>query len=75
MRHSKFGRPSGSGLGCADGLLRAVSWPDPSGRSGVHDRYEYREEKARAFEALTSLVERIVHPQANVVAMRGGSDA
>jgi integrase len=42
------------------------------GVRGVYDRHEYREEKARAFEALAALVERIVHPQPNVVAMRGG---
>jgi hypothetical protein len=40
------------------------------GVRGTYDRHEYREEKRLAFEALASLVERIVHPQANVVAMR-----
>jgi integrase len=35
---------------------------------GVYDRYQYRDEKALAFEALAALIERIVHPPAeNVV--------
>jgi integrase len=45
-----------------------------SGVRGVYDRHEYLEEKRFAFEALASLVERIVNPsaaQANVVAIRG----
>ena len=41
------------------------------GVRGVYDRHEYLEEKRVAFEALASLVERIVNPQANVVAIRG----
>lgn len=41
------------------------------GVRGTYDRHEYREEKARAFEALASLVQRIVSPQPNVVTMRG----
>jgi integrase len=41
------------------------------GIRGVYDRHEYYEEKRRAFEALASLVERIVNPQPNVVVMRG----
>jgi integrase len=44
------------------------------GIRGVYDHYEFREEKRLAFEALASLVERIVHPQENVVPMRGGAN-
>jgi integrase len=42
------------------------------GVRGVYDRHEYLEEKRLGFEALASLVERIVNPQANVVPLRGG---
>lgn len=41
------------------------------GVRGVYDRHAYRDEKARAFEALAALVERIVDPTPNVVALRG----
>jgi integrase len=37
------------------------------GVRGVYDRHEFHDEKRRAFEALASLVERILNPQANVV--------
>jgi integrase len=37
------------------------------GVRGVYDRHEYYDEKARAFEALASQIERIVNPQENVV--------
>jgi hypothetical protein len=37
----------------------------------VYDVHEFREEKARAFEALARQIDRIVNPQPNVVAMRG----
>ena len=37
---------------------------------GTYDKHEYRDEKRRAFEALASLVDRIVSPQANVVPLR-----
>jgi integrase len=40
------------------------------GVRGVYDRYEYREEKARAFEALAAQIARIVDPQANIVPIR-----
>jgi len=40
------------------------------GVRGVYDRHEYFEEKAKAFEALSQQVQRIVDPQKNVVAMR-----
>jgi len=42
------------------------------GVRGTYDRYEYREEKARAFAMLAALVERIVEPTPNVVPLRGG---
>jgi integrase len=41
-----------------------------SGVRGVYDRYEYLDEKRQAYEALAGLIERIVNPQANVVALR-----
>src|SRR5262249_3710530 len=41
------------------------------GVRGIYDRHEYFEEKKRAFEALSSQIERIVNPQTNVVPMRG----
>jgi integrase len=40
------------------------------GVRGVYDCHEYRDEKARAFDALAALIERIVDPQPNVVALR-----
>jgi hypothetical protein len=42
------------------------------GVRGTYDRHAYYEEKKRAFEALASLVERIVNPAANVVALAEG---
>jgi integrase len=43
------------------------------GIRGVYDRHEYHAEKAKAFEALAALVERIVSgTQGDVVQMRGG---
>jgi integrase len=41
------------------------------GIRGVYDRYEYREEKARAFEALAAQIDRIINPRPNVSLMRG----
>jgi integrase len=40
------------------------------GVRGVYDRHEYAREKAHAFEALASLIERIVHPTDKVVGLR-----
>src|SRR5262249_31092224 len=40
------------------------------GIRGVYDRYEYLDEKRHAFEALASLIERLVHPAKNVVPIR-----
>jgi integrase len=42
------------------------------GVRGVYDRHRYVEEMRHAFEVLSSLIDRIVHPQENVVAMHGG---
>jgi integrase len=42
------------------------------GVRGVYDRHEFREEKRQGFEALASLVEKIVNPQPNIVPLRGG---
>jgi integrase len=39
------------------------------GVRGVYDRHQYRDEMLRAYEALASLIDRIVNPQANVVAI------
>jgi integrase len=36
------------------------------GVRGTYDRHEYRSEKAAAYAALAALIERIVHPSANV---------
>jgi hypothetical protein len=45
-----------------------------SGVRGTYDRHAYFDEKKRAFEALASLVERIVNPPAdNVVVLRSGT--
>jgi integrase len=41
------------------------------GVRGVYNRHQYLEEKRQAFEALASLVLRIVEPAANVVAIKG----
>jgi integrase len=38
----------------------------------TYDRHSYYNEKRHAFEALAAQIERIVHPQENVVTMRGG---
>jgi len=40
------------------------------GIRGIYDRHAYYEEKKHAFEALAGLVERIVEPASNVVAIR-----
>ena len=44
------------------------------GIRGTYDKHEYRDEKRLAFEALASLVERIVNPQANVVPLQKPAD-
>jgi integrase len=59
---SRAGVPSDHAERCLGHVMPGVR--------GTYDRHEYYEEKKRAFEALASLVERIVDPQPNVVAMR-----
>jgi integrase len=41
-----------------------------SGVRGTYDRHAYRHEKAAAFETLAALIERIVHPQENILSMQ-----
>jgi integrase len=41
------------------------------GVEAVYDRHRYFDEKREAFEALSSLIARILNPQENVVALRG----
>ena len=43
------------------------------GVRGIYDRHAYYDEKKKAFEALGSLIERILNPKENVVALRAGS--
>jgi hypothetical protein len=40
------------------------------GIRGTYDLYEFKKEKAAAFEALAAQIERIVDPQPNVVPLR-----
>ena len=40
-----------------------------SGVRGVYDRHRYRDEMLHAFEALATLIERIVNPQENVTVL------
>jgi integrase len=61
---SRAGVPSDHAERCLGHVIGGVR--------GVYDRHEFREEKRQGFEALASLVERIVNPQPNVVAIRGG---
>jgi hypothetical protein len=55
----------------ADHAERCLGHAIPGVR-GVYDRHEYRDEKAHAFEALAAVIDRIVNPQPDVVASRGG---
>jgi integrase len=41
------------------------------GVRGTYDRHRYLEEMRHAFEALATLIDRIVHPEENVIAIRG----
>jgi hypothetical protein len=43
-----------------------------AGVRGVYDRHEFHEEKKQAFEALATLIDRIVNPKDNVVQLRDG---
>jgi integrase len=59
---SRAGVPSDHAERCLGHVMPGVR--------GTYDRHEYYEEKRRAFEALASLVERIVNPQPNVLSIR-----
>jgi integrase len=58
---SRAGVPSDHAERCLGHVIGGVR--------GVYDRHEFYDEKERAFEALAVLIERIVHPQENVVAL------
>jgi integrase len=59
---SRAGVPSDHAERCLGHVIGGVR--------GTYDRHEYHEEKRLAFEALASLIARIVDPQPNVVPMR-----
>jgi integrase len=59
---SRAGVPSDIGERCLGHVIGGVR--------GVYDRWEFRDEKARAYEALAALVDRIVSPQDNVTELR-----
>jgi hypothetical protein len=48
-----------------DGLGHTIG-----GVKGTYNRHDYHSEKLRAYENLAALIETIVHPQPNVVALR-----
>jgi len=56
---SRAGVPSDHAEPCLGHVIPGVR--------GIYDRYEYLEEKARAFEALAGQVQRIINPKDNVV--------
>jgi len=56
---SRAGAPSDHAERCLGHVIPGVR--------GIYDRYEYLEEKARAFEALAGQVQRIINPKDNVV--------
>jgi integrase len=60
---SRAGVPSDHAERCLGHVIGGVR--------GTYDRHEYYDEKRKAFEALASLVARIVDPKANVVPLRG----
>jgi integrase len=60
---SKAGVPSDHAERCLGHVIGGIR--------GVYDRHEYRDEKARSFEALAAQIERIVSPQPNIVVMKG----
>jgi hypothetical protein len=53
----------------ADHAERVLGHVVPGAR-GVYDRYSYLEEKRDALERLATLVERILNPGSNVVALK-----
>jgi integrase len=60
---SRAGVPSDHAERCLGHVIGGVR--------GVYDRHEYHAEKARAYEALATQIERIVRPQDNVVSLKG----
>jgi hypothetical protein len=42
-----------------------------TGVRGTYDRFEYRNEKQQAYEALAGLITHITDPQPNVLPLRG----
>jgi integrase len=63
---SRAGVPSDHAERCLGHVIGGVR--------GVYDRHRYLEEMALAYEKLAQQIERIVNPQENVVAIRGGSN-
>ena len=61
---SRAGIPTDHGERCLGHVIGGVR--------GVYDRYEYLEEKRRAFEALAAQIDLIIHPRDNVVGIRRG---
>jgi integrase len=61
---SRAGVPSDHAERCLGHVIGGVR--------GVYDRYEYSEEKKRAYDALAAQIERVVNPADNVVEMRRG---
>jgi integrase len=53
-----------------DHAERALGHVIPGVR-GTYDLHSFEDEKRRAFDALASLIERIVDPQPNVMPLRG----
>ena len=70
LRRTARSLMSRAGVG-ADHAERCLGHAIPGVR-GVYDRHEYRDEKAHAFEALAAAIARILDPQPNVIALRGG---
>ena len=62
---SRTGVPSNHAERCLGHVITGVE--------GTYDRHSYRDEMARAFEALAAQIERIVDPRPNVVALQGRS--
>ena len=61
---SRAGIPSDHAERCLGHVLPGIR--------GTYDRHEYLAEKGRAFEALAALVDRIVNPADNVLALSEG---
>jgi integrase len=64
---SRAGVPSDHAERCLGHVIAGVR--------GTYDRHDFYGEKARAFEALAGIVDRIVNPQDNVVPLRADANA